>query len=38
VDLTIKAAEAVIQERLTEQHDRRFVEDFLNRIEKQDER
>ncbi len=38
VDLTIKAAEAVIQERLTEQHDRRLVEDFLNRIEKHNER
>jgi len=33
IDLTIRAAESVIQEKLTEGDDRKLVEDFLNRID-----
>jgi F0F1-type ATP synthase membrane subunit b/b' len=34
VDLTIRVAENVIQEKLSEESDRRLVEDFLKGIEK----
>ena len=34
VDLTIAAAGSVIQEKLTEEDDRKLVEDFLNRMDK----
>ncbi|MCX5704085.1 MAG: F0F1 ATP synthase subunit B [Candidatus Omnitrophica bacterium] len=33
VDITIKAAENLIEEKLTEDQDRRIVEDFLQKIE-----
>jgi len=35
VDLTIRAAEKVIEERLSEKDDRKLVEEFLRKIEKQ---
>jgi F-type H+-transporting ATPase subunit b len=35
VDLTIRAAEKVIEEKLSESDDRKLVEDFLRKIEKQ---
>jgi len=34
VDLTIQVAEKVIQEKLSEESDRRLVENFLNEVEK----
>lgn len=34
VDITIKAAENIIEEKLTEDDDRRIVEDFLKRLDK----
>jgi F-type H+-transporting ATPase subunit b len=34
VDITIRAAELLIEEKLTEQQDRRIVENFLQEIEK----
>ncbi len=34
VDLTIRVAEKVIQEKLSEESDRRLVENFLNEVEK----
>ncbi|HTZ11959.1 MAG TPA: F0F1 ATP synthase subunit B [Candidatus Margulisiibacteriota bacterium] len=33
VDITIKAAENLIEEKLTVEHDRKLVEDFLQKIE-----
>jgi len=33
IDLSIKAAESVIQEKLTEKEDRKLVKDFLDKIE-----
>jgi F-type H+-transporting ATPase subunit b len=32
IDLSIRAAEEVIQEKLTEEQDRRIVKDFLNKV------
>ena len=34
VDITISAAEKVVEEKLTEKGDRKIVEDFLNRLDK----
>lgn len=33
VDLSLRAAETVIQDKLTEEEDRKIVEDFLNKID-----
>lgn len=33
IDLSIKAAESVIQEKLTEKEDRKLVKDFLDKVE-----
>jgi F-type H+-transporting ATPase subunit b len=33
VDMTIKAAEGIIEEKLTEQQDKRIIEDFLRRMD-----
>jgi F-type H+-transporting ATPase subunit b len=38
VDLTIAAAESVIEDRLTEEEDRRLVKDFLNRMDEIDDK
>jgi len=38
IDLTIAAAESVIEDRLTEEEDRRLVKDFLNRMDEVDDK